>query len=89
MKDSAGLVVAQQTEEQRKSSDKSQGDKNKTLYSHNTPQIKKIKGRFLYQFMGQTQGKNPVAFLIFAPSFWIVYIISASNILSFFFSAHI
>jgi hypothetical protein len=44
MKDSAGLVVAQQTEEQRKSSDKSQGDKNKTLYSHNTPQIEKIKG---------------------------------------------
>jgi hypothetical protein len=83
MKDSAGLVAEHQ-EDQREG-----GDKNKTLYSHNTPQTKKIKGRFLYQFMGQTQGKNPVAFLIFAPSFWIVYIISASNILSFFFSAHI
>jgi hypothetical protein len=62
LKDSAGLVVVQQIEDQRKSGDKSQGDKNKTLYSHNTPQTKKIKGRILYQSMDQTQGKNPVAF---------------------------
>jgi hypothetical protein len=59
---SVGLVVAYQVEKQRKSGKKSQSDKNKTLYSHNTPQTEKIKVEILYQSMDQTQVKNPVAF---------------------------
>jgi hypothetical protein len=43
------LVAYQHVEKQGKSGDKSQGDKNKTLYVHNTPQAKKIKEEILYQ----------------------------------------
>jgi len=54
--------VTEHQEDQRKSGDKSQGDKNKTLYSHNTPQTEKTKREILYHPTDQIQGKNPVAF---------------------------
>jgi len=43
------LVADQHVKDQGKSGDKSQGDKNKTLYIHRTPQAKKIKEEILYQ----------------------------------------
>jgi hypothetical protein len=43
------LVADQYVEKQGKSGDKPQGDKNKTLYVHSTPQAKKIKEEILYQ----------------------------------------
>ena len=56
------LLVEKHQEDQRKSGDKSQGDKNKTLYRHNTPLTDKSKGEILYQPTDQIQGKNPMAF---------------------------
>jgi hypothetical protein len=37
---SVGPVTGRQIEQQGKSGEKSQGDKNKTLYIHDTPQMK-------------------------------------------------
>jgi len=67
MEGSVGLATGHQIEEQCKSGDKSQGDKDKTLYFHNSPQTETVSGENPYQPIDPIQSQQSGGILNFCP----------------------